>query len=432
MGKNHPENFHTEEITMRILFLCNKSPWPPKEGGPMAMNMFISGLVDIGHHVRVLAVNSFKYRISPEEIPSDYRKNTEIEFISVDLRIKPLQALINLISGESYHVTRFDSPDLKNKIIQILNQEKFDIVQLETVFMCPYISTIRRYSSAKIVLRAHNIEHLIWDRIARETSNPLKKWYISQLALALEKYETRVTALVDGIIPITSTDARYFGSIANGSGISELKSILRNVPPATPVRITEIPFGVDVEKYEHPEIQTEFPSLFSLGSMNWIPNQEGIRWFIDQVWPDLHLQYPELKYYLAGRAMPDWMTALRIPNIIVLGEVEDASRFLAEKSIMIVPLFSGSGIRIKIIEGMAAGKTVISTTLGAEGIDCTHLKNILIADSPCEFFEMISICVNERKTCAKIGNEARQLIQSSYKPSTLIQKLVAFYEQLLS
>ena len=416
---------------MRVLFLCNKSPWPPKEGGPMAMNMFIEGLIKAGHHVKVLAVNSFKYQISLNEIPPAYKKDTEIELVDVDLRLKPIQALTTLITGKSYHVSRFVSPALRKKIIQILETGKFDIVQLETVFMCPYISTIKRHSSAKIVLRAHNIEHLIWKRIARETKNPIRRWYIDQLSVSLEKYENRVAGLVDGIIPITASDARYFESIVHGTGNFQDPSNQRQIYFARQVPVSDIPFGVDSSAYQYPEIIPEFPSLFSLGSMNWIPNQEGIRWFLEQVWPDIHRQFPKLKYYLAGRAMPEWMASLRIPNVVVVGEVEDASRFLAEKSIMIVPLFSGSGIRIKIIEGMAAGKTIISTTLGAEGINCTHLKNILIADSPCEFFEMISICVNERKNCIKVGNEARQLIQTSFQPAALIQKLVAFYEHLL-
>jgi glycosyltransferase involved in cell wall biosynthesis len=116
--------------------------------------------------------------------------------------------------------------------------------------------------------------------------------------------------------------------------------------------------------------------------------------------------------------------------VVVLGEVEDAAAFLSSKAVMIVPLFSGSGIRIKIIEGMAAGKTVISTSIGAEGIRYTHRENILIADAPCEFFEMISICVTSQAACEKIGKQARNLVDTSYNSKNLIQKLLAFYQHL--
>ncbi len=415
---------------MRILFLCNKSPWPPKEGGPMAMNMLIEGLIHAGHLVKVLAVNTYKYKVSAKDIPVAYQEKTGIELVEVDLRMKPFKALINLLTDESYHVTRFISNDFREKVIQVLKSGKFDIVQLESLFMAPYIATIRANSSARIVLRAHNIEHLIWERIARETANPVKQWYICHLARTLRNYEDRIVFQVDGIIPITSTDAKYFEGVLQKTLKDNLSSNYQSSEFKQPL-ITEIPFGLEITKYEHPEVEVEFPSLFSLGSMNWIPNEEGIKWFIEKVWPDVHKHFPELKYYIAGRAMPDWMKSLNVPNVVVVGEVEEASRFLAEKSIMIAPVFSGSGIRVKIIEGMAAGKTIISTTLGAEGINCTYRKNILLADSPCEFFEMISISVSDPDTCRKIGTEAKHLIQSSYQPATLIQKLGAFYEQLL-
>jgi glycosyltransferase involved in cell wall biosynthesis len=405
---------------MRILFLCNKSPWPPREGGPMAMNMLIEGLADAGHQVRVLAVNSHKYHISPADIPSRYSETTGIELIDVDLRLKPLAAFLNLFSRESFHVKRFISEKFGARLTGLLKTETFDIVQLETVFMCPYIGIIRKHSGAKIILRAHNIEHLIWQRIAGDTRNPLKKWYVGHLASTLKEYELAITSEVDGILAITSNDAEYF------------KSIYSHIPGSEYSRIpvADISFGINPADYAFPLKNAEFPSLFALGSMNWIPNQDGIRWFLRQVWPDVHRQFPELKFYLAGRGMPGWMRSLKQPNVIVLGEVADAREFMSSKAIMIVPLFSGSGIRVKIIEGMAARKTVISTRVGAEGIACTHLHDILIADSACEFFEMISLSVTDKALCERIGDHAATSVETNYSVKPLITKMVEFYEHI--
>ncbi len=412
---------------MRILFLCNKSPWPPKEGGPMAMNMLIEGLTGVGHTVKVLAVNSYKYNIQESEIPADYRVKTDMELIGVDLRVKPFDAFLNLFTGESYHVQRFISESFRVRVVAALLAEKYDIVQLETLFMCPYISTIRKHSAAKIILRAHNIEHLIWQRIADETKNPVKQWYTSHLARTLKNFEENAVQQCDGIVAITPTDAACFQNLIHG--MMDKKSGKGNSRKG-PVPVIDIPFGINPEKYANSSGAIEVPSLFSLGSMNWIPNQEGVRWFLKEVWPDVHNQFPDLKYFLAGRAMPEWMLSLKLPNVVVLGEVEDSRNFLASQAIMIVPLFSGSGIRVKIIEGMAAGKTIISTSIGAEGISYTHRENILIADAPCEFFEMISICVTNNNVCVKIGNKARSLIETKYNTNFLIQKLIAFYQQL--
>jgi glycosyltransferase involved in cell wall biosynthesis len=417
---------------MRILFLCNKSPWPPKEGGPMAMNMFIEGLSEAGHQVKVLAVNSYKYNIVLSDIPPAYQVKTGIELIDLDLRVKPVDAFLNLFTGKSYHVQRFISDRFRKRVVAALSDGEFDVVQLETLFMCPYISTIRAHSKARIVLRAHNIEHLIWQRIAGETKNPLKKWYLRHLAETLKNYEENVLPGCDGILAISPTDAIYFKEALLEKGRRQnAKGKGQNAKPGeTCIPVIDIPFGIDPGKDINKAVLLEFPSLFSLGSMNWIPNQEGIRWFLQDVWPDVHNQFPDLKYYLAGREMPEWMHSLKLPNVIVLGEVEDAGEFLASKSVMIVPLFSGSGIRVKIIEGMSAGKTIISTSIGAEGIHYTNRENILIADAPCEFFEMISICVTNPEFCKKVGKQARTLIENDYNAKTLIRKLVVFYQQL--
>jgi glycosyltransferase involved in cell wall biosynthesis len=398
---------------MNILFLCNKSPYPPKEGGPIAMNVNIRGLIDAGHKVKVVALNTNKYFIDPEEIPEKYKKETDIEFVYVDLSIKPTDAFLNLFSDKSYHVERFVTDDVNKKLIQIFKENNFDIVQLEMLYMAPYLETIRKYSDAKIILRAHNIEYLIWERITSVTKNPLKKWYIGNLTKKLKNYELSVMDKFDGIATITAKDAEFF----------------RNAGCRIP--LTDIPFGIDTGKYEPKYSEEKDISLFHLGSMNWMPNEEGVRWFLDNAWPVINKENPNLKFYLAGRMMPDWLTNLRMNNVEVIGEVDDATEFINEKGIMIVPLLSGSGIRIKIIEGMALGKTIISTTIGAEGINYKDGRDILIADTPEEFSKAVSKCINDKDYCASIGKNARKLIENDHNITKIIDKLVRFYNKVI-
>jgi glycosyltransferase involved in cell wall biosynthesis len=396
---------------MRILFLCNKSPWPPKEGGPIAMNMLIEGLLEKGHQIKVLAVNSFKYNIDLKAIPSEYRQKTGIELIPVDIRVKLFPAFKNIFTSRSYHAERFISARFAERLSFVLRESEYDIVQLETVFMASYMNIIRQNSNAKIVLRAHNIEHLIWERIALNSSNPVKKWYLRHLSATLKKFEESVPAMVDGIAAITGKDAEFFKSASK-----------------TPV-IT-IPFGINPADYPFAVRAVNDPTIFIIGAMNWIPNQEGVRWFLQNVWPDLFHRYPKLRFHIAGREMPSWMKHIKLPNVIVEGEVENASSFYSSHDIMIVPLFSGSGIRIKVIEAMAYGKTVISTQVGAEGIDYTRGENLLSANLACEFFEMISVCIDHPEILQKTGAQARNLIESSYDRTKIIMLLEAFYRQL--
>jgi len=397
---------------LNILFICNKSPWPPSEGGPIAMNNLIEGTLLAGHKVKVLAINTNKYNIDPKNIPENYKNETGIELVYIDLGIKPVNAFLNLFTGKSYHVERFISNSFREKLKEVLSNQKYDIVQIETLFMSPYINTIQEFSKASIVLRAHNIEHLIWKRVALITKNPLKKAYLNHLANTLEVYEKNVLNEYDGIIPISTKDEDFFKS--------------ESIKP-----VKTISFGVNTSKLENTKSGKSKNALFHIGAMNWIPNEEGIRWFLDKVWPKVITELPDLELFLAGREMPDWLTNLKLKNVIVVGEVPDAYEFINSYAISIAPLFSGSGIRIKIIESMALGKAVISTTIGAEGIDYTIGKNILIADDANSYVNAIKKLYNNDDLCNSIGRNAHALIFEKHNNSKLIEKMIGFYREIL-
>jgi glycosyltransferase involved in cell wall biosynthesis len=404
---------------MKILLLCNKSPYPAVEGGPIAMNMIIEGLIRAGHSVKVLAVNSNKYKVDISSIPMGYRKKTGIELVYINLSIRPFDAFLNLFTSRSYHVERFISRDLENALIRILHAEKFDIVQFEMLYMSPYARIVRKFSDARIVLRTHNIEHLIWQRVAETTKNPLKRYYLRHLVRKLNNYECSVVRQFDGIASITEQDAVFFRS----------EQCLRP-ENGKQIPVIAIPFGIDPDQFPVADEEPEFPSLFSIGAMDWIPNLEGICWFLEKVWPEINHRYPHLHYYLAGRHMPGWLMEKKIPNVIVVGEVENSQAFMRSKALLIVPLFSGSGIRVKIIEGMANGKTIISTTVGAEGIRYSREKNIFIADTPEEFIRCISNCVENKVLSETVGRNARNLVLAEYNRDLIISKLTGFYEKI--
>lgn len=397
---------------MNILMLCNKSPYPAGEGGPMAMNSIVRGLIDSGHNVKILAVNSEKYHIKEGDIPSSYKRQTGIELIDVDLRIKPIAAFRNLFSDKSYHVERFISDNFKNRLIEILKENKFDIVQLEMIYMAPYIETIREHSKAKIILRAHNVEHLIWDRIAKKTRLFLKRWYINHLVRTLKNYEMSVINRVDGIAAITYRDAAFFRG-------------------ETAIPVVDIPFGVNPDEFVPKYEVKEKPTLYHIGSMNWMPNEEGIHWFLKNVWDKIAKRESDLILNLAGRHMPKWLTNLRKKNINVVGEVPDAREFIRNNDIAIVPLLSGSGIRIKIIESMAMGRTVITTMVGAEGIQYSEYENIIIADSPAKMVEVICKIIKEPQEAERIGKNARKLVEDIYDNRKIIDRLLIFYDEII-
>ncbi len=396
---------------MNILMLCNKSPYPPSEGGPMAMNSIVNGLTEVGHKVKILAVNSEKYHIKGKDIPKSYKEKTGIELVDVDLRIKPIEAFKNLFSDKSYHVERFISDAFKKRLVEILKKEKFDIVQLEMIYMAPYIETIREHSDAKIVLRAHNVEHLIWERIAKKTKFLPKRWYLNHLVSTLRNYELYAINKVDGIAAITYRDAAFFRG-------------------ETAVPVIDIPFGVNPEDFTPSFEVKEKPSLYHIGSMNWMPNDEGIYWFLKNVWDKVAKREPDVVLNLAGRHMPKWLTKLKKKNVNVLGEVPDAKEFIKNNDIAVVPLLSGSGIRIKIIESMAMGRTVVTTMVGAEGIQYSEYENIIIADSPAKMVEVICKLLKDPMDAMRIGKNARRLVEDIYDNKKIIDRLLIFYDEI--
>ena len=396
---------------MKILLLCNKPPYPASEGGPMAMNSIITGLLEAGHQVKILAINSEKFNVKESDIPDEYKRKTGIELIDVDLSIRPLKAFLNLYTKRSYHVERFISDNFKERLIEVLDKEQFDVVQLEMLYMAPYVDDIRAHSKAMIVLCAHNVEHKIWERIAKETKFFAKRWYINHLAKTLKEYELNALETVDGIAAITRKDAAFFRKYCSKP-------------------IIDIPYGVYPEEFT-PKSEIEGkPKFYHIGSMNWMPNEEGICWFIDEVLPKTVEKVPDFVYHLAGRSMPEWLTTLKNPHVDVVGEVPDAKEFVANHDVAIVPLLSGSGIRIKIIESMAMGKTVITTRVGAEGILYDEEVNIIIAENKAKMVEAIRALNENPEIAVRIGQAARKLVEETYDNRKIIARLLMFYEQI--
>ena len=394
---------------MKVLQLCNKPPYPSVDGGTMAMNSITQGLLRAGCELHVLTVETDKHPAHLDQLPADYRQATGFEAVYIDLSVKVLPAAVSMLCGESYHVKRYVNSDFARRLTAILQEQQFDVVHVESIFLTPYVPIIRKYSSAKVILRAHNVEHLIWKRVAQSTRNYFRRWYLNHLSLTLRAYEMEHLQDYDGIVCITQGDADYF----------RLNGCRR------PVAV--IPFGVEPVKV--PETAVEPNSLFHIGAMDWMPNQESIAWLLDDVWPMVHREVPQAHLYLAGRKMPKRLMQAQIDGVTVVGEVDDATQFIANKQINVVPLLSGSGIRVKIIEAMSLGKAVVTTTVGARGIDYTDGENLLIANTPSEFARQIGRLVTDPDYCRHVGEAAAHLVAERYDVGRLTDQLLAFYKE---
>lgn len=395
---------------MRILQLCHKPPFPPKDGGCIAIKNITCGLIDAGVDLTVITIETKKHPFKKRAVPKEYKDKLRIIPIYVDTKVNMVDAFSSLVTSDSYNISRFFTPDVDIVLTDLLRKEKFDIIHLESLFVSPYIGTIQRLSKGKIVLRSHNLEFMIWERLANEQSNIAKKTYLNILAKQLRRFEIHTIGDVHGIASISFEDeAKY-------------KAICEDTP------IKNIPFGIDIEDYT-PATDLKKNAFFHLGSLEWKPNLEGILWFINEVWPNFYKKHPETEFLLAGRDIPKQISNKKIDGVSVVGEVPDAQAFIKSSGTMIVPLHAGGGIRVKIIEGMALGVPIISTSIGMEGIEHDG-SQLLEANSPEEFITKMENCLDTNHA-KSFGKQARKLAEQKYNNETLITELITFYKSLM-
>jgi polysaccharide biosynthesis protein PslH len=171
-------------------------------------------------------------------------------------------------------------------------------------------------------------------------------------------------------------------------------------------------------------------SISFIGSLDWQPNVEGLRWFLNETWATLHAAFPNLEFHIAGRNMPAEIKNLQLKNVFAHGEVPDAQAFISKYSLMLVPLLSGGGMRAKILEGMALGKVVLSTAIGIEGIPVTNGEHAYIADNTEEFRAAIHYCYAQNGELRQMGEQARAFINYHYDNKNIALQLMRFYADL--
>lgn len=399
---------------MKILQLCKKFPYPLKDGESLAVNYLSKSLVDLGAEIALLTMNTSKHYFEFDHLPEEISHYKAIYHVPVNNDVNLGGAALNLLHRESYHVTRYINSQFEQKLIEILKQEAYDIIHLETLYVTPYIPVIRKYSKAMIVLRSHNVEHEIWQRIADNTSFFLRRWFLNYLTFKLKRFEVRQLSKIDLLLSITRRDLKTFRSLGYLSDA------------------LTVPVGLDTTEYlARDKDLSAHPALGFIGSLDWIPNIEGLVWFLSAVWPQLLQENPELTFHVAGRNMPAEIRKRKDPNVTYYGEVEDAKEFINSFPIMVVPLLSGSGMRVKILEGMLLGRIVVTTSLGLEGIDAQDKNQVLIAETAEEFIQKIRFCFDHPVMSQHISHRAQVFIARHYDNLEIGKDLMGYYKSAL-
>jgi glycosyltransferase involved in cell wall biosynthesis len=410
MVKNQGNQVNNNKQGLKILHISPRVPFPPSDGGAIGIYNIIYGLAAEGHEIHILSANTPKHYQEDgvlSEIAIQYN-------VDIDTEVKPWKAISNFFGSMPFNIERFISEKFSDKLKEILKEHSFDIIQFEGTYVAWYVHVVREFSSCPLVIRAHNIEYVIWERLAVNEKNLLRRFYYKMLAKRLKKFETVYYKKFNAVAAITFEDVERFRSM----GVSGQHRI--------------IPAGVILDKFKlNPSVRKKPFTLFILSALDWIPNQEALFWFIEKVWPGVIEAMPHLELHIAGKGTPLHFFELKVKNMFIHGYVEDASVFMQRYDLMLVPLLSGGGMRLKVIEGMSLGKCIISSSVGAEGIEYNNGKDIVICEKPAEWVRKIIEYFHDPEKFYPIEVNSRKLIQEIYDNKKVTRQYIELYKDLI-
>ena len=358
-------------------------------GEAWAVTALAEGLKSSGAEIDLFTIYPMqedKVSNKDEEVRQKLRSRTvysEVEIVDTEIITTKRGALENLVTGASYHADRFDQDIVRDALSSWMQRHRYQVVLVETVYMMHYVAVVKRFNpDIKVVLRAHNVEHVIWQRYAKGLGS-VKSWYFNDQSKRLKSWEVKMMEDADLILPVSQNDADI------------IKSLL--VEGHTEHRIPEIqvsPIGMRIKNTANKvpaevDVDVRPLTLGYIGLLDWRPNIEGLLWFINKVWPTIIKDYPKTQFKIAGKNGQ----TLKLPkteNVSVVGEVAESDAFLRSIDVMIAPLLSGSGTRVKILQALSLQVPVICTSIAKEGLGLTHGKEVIIVDTPEEWITAIS------------------------------------------
>jgi glycosyltransferase involved in cell wall biosynthesis len=357
-------------------------------------------LLDCGYDIDHIALSTFKHNFNKANYPEEIRNKITVKGVCIDTRVKPFAALKALLSGKSLNISRFESKTVHYEIKALLSEKNYDLIFLESLYTTPYIDMIRAYSKGKIILRTHNVEHALWEQRYRTLNIGIKKWYIGKLARDLKKYEEKTLQTVDKLLSISSTDTLFFATLVKSEKVSTI-----------PVSLEQNTRAID----------DSLQSIFFVGSMNWYPNVEAVKILIEKIFPKVRSVLPKVELHLAGSFMHDLFSSQPNKGIFNHGYVENIDRFMTSNGIMVLPILSGSGVRIKILEAMALGVPIITFPEGASGVETSDGLKIVACEE--EMISAIIALLQNDKQRMELGNKAWECVHSNLSHTEIVKKL---------
>ena len=335
-------------------------------------------------------------------------------------RVSDLRYLVeSLAHNDSFILRRDDRPAMHATVRQLIEEERIDVIHVDQLNMMRFIPADW---NGPVILDEHNAVWQVFERLRTGSHNPLVRWLLKREVRCIRRLEAAACRRARTVLAVSQQDKRsLLALIDEGTSLQE-------------VDIEVIPITVDVEKLQ-PIYAARAPQpgrLLTIGTMFWPPNSEGVSWWLREGYALLQRTCPDVVYDIVGArpASNVQQAARQHTGVMLHGYVADATPFWTQTSALVVPLLSGGGVRVKILEAMAMGVPVISTQIGCEGLDVQHEEHLLIADTPAELAQACTRLLGDPELAHRLAQNAHQLIVEQYASTIALQKLDTVYQQL--
>ena len=392
---------------MRILFLSITVPFPATDGGRLrVLNL-----------LKQIAQRNCVTFLALETQPTDEEGIERLRRLGIDARLVPHASRLPSITLRSANqavlkrkpltVARYDLSAFRGAFHTLLERNSFDLIHYEMFHTGQY----HLDTDARSLLSLQNVDSHIWRRLREQASSPLRKCFFRSQERAFRRYER--------------TMSRRFDLVACASEVD--RNLMDKICPD--VTMDVIPNGVDIELYQPNRALEEETIIIYTGSMDWFPNEDAAIYFIEEILPAIQLKCPNVKFYIVGQFPTERLKRYgNRPGVVVTGRVDDVKPYIACATVYVVPLRIGGGTRLKILEALAMGKAVVSTSVGAEGLNLTADDEIMIADEPAAFADGVLQLMKDGSTRRILGENGRRRVESEYDWRRIGEKLQGMYE----
>jgi Glycosyltransferase len=325
-----------------------------------------------------------------------------------------VELMLNLASDLPYAIKKYESPAMRHELTTQVADGRFDVLVCD--FLAPAVNVSMGLNCPSVLFQ-HNVEAMIWKRHYEVQKSAPKKAYLFRQWQKMRAFEAKMCPLFDCVVAVSREDLEL---MQQEYGVEE---------------IYDVPTGVDTNFFRpNGRRESRAYNLVFTGSMDWLPNEDAIRYFTEQIMPRIKKAVPGVTLTVVGRYPYQGLVELskRDPSVIVTGRVEDVRPYMEEGAVYIVPLRIGGGTRLKIFEAMAMEKAIVSTSIGAEGLPVSDGKEILLADTPESFADAVVRLLQEESLASKIGKRAAARVREEFGWDKVAESFAAICERTIA